>query len=182
MAHVAHIIRRNGPLARVFILAALGCGGANPQPTAAPPAAAEPAQPAAPASLPAAEVAAEPEPAKAAPATPIFSGCVLHAGDAEKRTVRVKRADGGLEPPVVTGKCWFNAECIQQQGRASPGDGNVELQCTGTTCVCEYEPLTPPGPATRVQFELEQACTSAKQAKILLRERCMAGMAFGQGT
>lgn len=106
----------------------------------------------------------------------MFSGCVLHAGDAEKHTTRVKHADGTLEAPVVSGKCWYGAECVQDHARQLPGDGDVGLHCDGKACVCEYRPITPRGPVVRTQFELAEDCTSESQAKRLLRERCMAQM------
>jgi len=38
---------------------------------------------------------------------------------------------GTGKPGAVTSKadCSFNAECIWEQGKASKGDGNVEVEC-----------------------------------------------------
>jgi hypothetical protein len=172
LAHIPNNLRRFAlEVQLALLLFSLGCGHANLQPRSA----------AGPPSDKAVElVVPEQVGATAEPEAPVFSNCVLHAGDAEKHTTRVKRADGSMEGPVVTGKCWYDAECVQDHARETPGDGDVDLHCDGRACVCEYKPLTPAGPVVRKPFELPEDCTSEAQAERLLRERCMANMTFAR--
>jgi hypothetical protein len=107
---------------------------------------------------------------------PIFSGCVVHAGESRVTTHRTKRPGGVLSPPDSSSSCAMNAECIQRHGEATPGDGLVAIECKGKACICTLEPLTPAAKAKKFRVELDAPCATTERARVLLIEQCMRGM------
>jgi hypothetical protein len=110
----------------------------------------------------------------ASPVRPVFANCVLHAGTVDAKTRRQRLPGGAPGPITQEGACSYNAECVARQGESSPGDGLVDMRCSGGECTCRLEPLAPPSPPFELQFAA--ICTSAQQARQLLLERCLEGM------
>jgi len=106
----------------------------------------------------------------------ITAPCVLHAGDSHRHRREVLGPKG--KPGAVTSKadCSFNAECIWEQGKASKGDGNVEVECAERRCTCTRTLLSRSAPATVFTFDLDTPCSTTDEAQRLLQERCMKGM------
>jgi len=148
------------------------CGSQAPAPETPRAAPAETPEPAVEPTLgaPAAPAPSQAEP----PARPAFSNCVLHAGSVEARARRARLPGGAPGAISQEGTCSYNAECVARHGESTPGDGLVDMRCTGGTCSCHLEPLAPPGPPFELQFTA--TCTSAQQAKQLLLEQCLNGM------
>jgi hypothetical protein len=109
-------------------------------------------------------------------AADITAPCVLHAGDSRRHRREVLEPKGKVGSVVETARCSFNAECIWIQGRASPGDGNVELDCVERRCTCRRTPLSASARAPTIRFQLDVPCGTEDQAERLLIERCMAGL------
>lgn len=61
---------------------------------------------------------------------PVFSNCL--PGNANIKTTRHWAASSEAAPSTVTegGSCTIGASCIEQQGRDTPGDGQVSLTCS----------------------------------------------------
>jgi hypothetical protein len=72
--------------------------------------------------------------------------------------------------------CSFNAECIWEQGKASKGDGNVEVECAERRYTCTRTLLSRSAPATVFTFDLDTPCSTTDETQRLLQERCMKGM------
>ncbi len=144
-----------------------GCGNSQPVPVAPAPAEPEPKQP------PPENTAAAGAP-PSSPARPVFSNCVLHAGEAHSKQ---HQSFGPGRQPGATAKeasCSFNAECIARHGEETEGDGFVYLACTEGDCSCRLEPVTPP--ASAVTFEFRASCVTSDDAERLLVEHCLKGM------
>jgi len=107
---------------------------------------------------------------------PISSPCVLHSGQANKRTHRSRLPDGSIGLESVGGSCSADAECIAKKGQQSVGDGFVRLQCSERACTCQLEPLTSRMEPITFTFELEAPCTTCSEAMKLIVQRCMPGM------
>ena len=114
--------------------------------------------------------------ADAGPGAEITAPCVLHAGDSHRHRREVLGPKG--KPGAVTSKadCSFNAECIWEQGKASKGDGNVEVACAERRCTCTRTLLSRSAAATVFTFDLDTPCSTTDEAQRLLQERCMKGM------
>jgi hypothetical protein len=110
------------------------------------------------------------------PGAEITAPCVLHAGDSHRHRREVLGTRG--KPGAVTSKadCSFNAECVWEQGKASQGDGNAEVDCVERRCTCTRTLLSGSAPATVFTFDLKTPCSTADEAQRLLQERCMKGM------
>ena len=109
-------------------------------------------------------------------ATDITAPCVLHAGDSRRHRREVLNPKGKVGSVVKSARCSFNAECIWVQGKASAGDGNVELDCIKRRCTCRRTLLSASVPASTIAFQSEVPCGTADQAERLLIERCMTGL------
>lgn len=113
-----------------------------------------------------------------APARPIFQHCVLHTGETTSHT-RKTILPGGVpagDPPDTLRSCWMNAECVREQGRAAPTDGNVNLECKGTQCVCTLAPLAPGAAPVTFSFAHADPCATPERPTDLLIDQCMRGM------
>jgi len=110
------------------------------------------------------------------PAADITAPCVLHAGDSRRHRREVLKPKGKGGSVVESDRCSFNAECIWIQGVASPGDGNVELDCVARRCTCRRTLLSASMTASTIAFQSEVPCGTADQAERLLIERCMTGL------
>lgn len=107
--------------------------------------------------------------------TPVLSNCVMHAGQSDTSQRREKKAGGELGASrVLAASCSFDAECVARRGESNPGDGFVYLSCTEGHCSCRLEPLLPAGGV--VEWQFESACTTAEEARQLLRDRCLKGI------
>jgi hypothetical protein len=107
---------------------------------------------------------------------PISSPCVLHSGQANKHTHRIRLPDGSVGKESVHGSCSANAECIAKLGSDSVGDGSVRIECSGHSCTCRLEPLASQVEPITSTFELDAPCMTSGGATKLLVERCMSGM------
>jgi hypothetical protein len=67
----------------------------------------------------------------------------------------------------------MDAECVERQGVATPGDRNVEIECRNRTCTCKVQPLAPRAPPTRFRFTIDDPCASTERVQSLLLERCV---------
>lgn len=101
----------------------------------------------------------------AEPARPTFTRCVLHSGGSERKV-----AQG-----VATSTCWFGAECIAHHGDAGPGDGFVDLTCTGADCVCALTPVFSKRPYT-FRVHLPAPCGDTDAARAALLRYCLEGI------
>jgi hypothetical protein len=110
------------------------------------------------------------------PAADITAPCVLHAGDSRRHRREVLKPTGKVGSVVESARCSFNAECIWIQGAASPGDGNVELDCVERRCTCRRTLLSASMTTSTIAFQSEVPCGTADQAERLLIERCMTGL------
>jgi hypothetical protein len=110
---------------------------------------------------------------------PVFSGCVLHAGESSAKGQREKLPGGQLG--AATGSCSYDAECIRERGKSYPGDGLVSLECEAQRCTCTLEPLEPKGKPIVFEVTLDGPCTSTTQARDLIVARCMVGMELASG-
>jgi hypothetical protein len=106
----------------------------------------------------------------------ITAPCVLHAGGSRRHHREVLKPKGKVGTVVESARCSFNAECIWIQGKASPGDGNVELDCVERRCTCRRRLLSGSAVGSTFAFESDLPCATADQAERLLIERCMTGM------
>ncbi len=112
----------------------------------------------------------------AVPHAPISSPCVLHAGQAQKHTRRVRLPGGGVGLESVHGSCSANAECIVKKAQETSGDGFVRLECSERACTCWLEPIASNTAPITSTFELSAPCTTSSEAFNLIVERCMTGM------
>ena len=108
--------------------------------------------------------------------TEITAPCVLHAGDSHRHRREVLGPKGKPGSVTLKADCSFNAECVWEQGKASQGDGNVDVECVERRCICTRTLLSRSAPATVFTFELEAPCSTTEEAQRLLQERCMKGM------
>lgn len=105
---------------------------------------------------------------------PVFSNCRLgsfrfaSAGHDENTTGSPRRS-GTLEP-----SCAINADCIAEQGKTTPGDGTVIMECEGGNCSCRLEALAPP--STVVQFGFVASCSTPEVMQQLIKDHCLIGM------
>jgi hypothetical protein len=101
---------------------------------------------------------------------------VLHAGQGNKHTRRVRSPGDGAGTETVHGSCSANAECIVKKARQTTGDGFVRLECSERACTCRLEPLVSHVQPITSTFGLSAPCTTSSEALKLLVERCMPGM------
>lgn len=106
----------------------------------------------------------------------ILSPCVLHAGDSHSHRRERLGPSGAGGLMATSAECSFNAECVKQQGRRSPGDGSVELDCRDRDCSCSFTSGSSPRNSFKSTFRLATPCDTADMAEHLLRTRCLAGM------
>ena len=107
---------------------------------------------------------------------PPSAGCVVHTGDIrQSSTTRSKPAGEALEPAERSSACSMDAECIQKQGTATPGDRNVAIDCKGKTCTCTQEQLVPRIPRRKFRFAVDAPCASMDRVQSLLLDRCLQG-------
>ena len=105
---------------------------------------------------------------------PAFSNCRLgsfrfaSAGHDENTGAEPRRS-GTSEP-----SCAINADCIGQQGKTTPGDGTVVMECERGECSCRLEALAPP--QRIVEFRFSATCSSPEVMQQLMREHCLIGM------
>ncbi len=114
-----------------------------------------------------------------APAGMITSPCVLHTAQVEVR--RRERGGPGGQPvrSIESARCSIDAECVEEQGKATQGDGLVSLACKQRACRCSIERLgtkVSRGQKRSFRFSIDHLCSEAETAKTLLIERCMPGM------
>jgi hypothetical protein len=106
----------------------------------------------------------------------ITAPCILHAGDSHSHRREVLGPGGKVGQTTSKADCSFNAECVREQGKSSPGDGDVSVDCVDRRCTCTRRPLSRSVPPTVFTFELETPCSSTDVAQQVLQERCMKGM------
>jgi hypothetical protein len=130
----------------------------------------------------AAQLAAEippvrrPATASFATAVRITSPCLLHAGEVDVHR-REQRGPGGQVVRVTeSSSCSMDAECVEEQGKRTQGDGFVALVCKARSCKCSIERAGPPAKKRSLRFSIDDSCTSVEKAKALIVERCMVGM------
>lgn len=114
-----------------------------------------------------------------ATAVKITSPCVLHAAEVDVRRKEERGPGGQLVRVTESARCSINAECVEQQGKPSKGDGFVSLACNGRACRCSVERLGlgASGAQKRsFKFSIDGRCSEADRAKALIVERCMPGM------
>jgi hypothetical protein len=130
--------------------------------------------PVAPSEPPARASVGEPSSPSTPETRPVFSNCRLgsfrfaSAGHDENTTGGSRRS-GTSEP-----SCAINADCIAQQGKTTPGDGTVVMECERGECSCRLEALVPPNAV--VEFHFAATCSSPDVMQQLMREHCLIGM------
>lgn len=110
------------------------------------------------------------------PASEITAPCVLHAGDSRHHHREILKPKGKPGGVVELAECSFSAECIWVQGKASPGDGNVGVECSGRQCTCRQTILARPATPIIFTFAIDTPCSTTEEAQRLLVEHCMKGM------
>ena len=110
----------------------------------------------------------------------ITSPCVLHAGDSYSRRRERLTPSGAGGMLEVEARCWFNAECVVQQGHPSPGDGLVGLECKNQSCTCSFKSSNPVRRSSSFSFRTATPCSTTEVAEDLLRTYCMIGMVLDQ--
>jgi hypothetical protein len=130
------------------------------------------------------QVPSEPRPPKVLPgerssestseARPVFSNCFLGnsrftSSGYEESLGDTRHSSDSSEP-----SCAIGANCIAQQGVATPGDGGVLMTCERGQCSCHLEALTPPH--TVVDFRFAAKCSSPEAMRQLILDHCLAGM------
>jgi hypothetical protein len=76
-------------------------------------------------------------------------------------------------------RCSIDAECIEEQGKSTRGDGFVSLACKQRGCRCSIESLGTKGSRGHKQsfrFSIDALCSDEETAKALIIGRCMSGM------
>ena len=106
---------------------------------------------------------------------PPSAGCVVHAGDIRQSTTRSKPPGGALEAAKSSSACSMDAECVQRQGTATPGDRNVAIDCKGRMCTCTQEQLVPRIPRRKFRFAVDAPCATMERVQSLLLDRCAQG-------
>ena len=86
---------------------------------------------------------------------------------------RSKPVGGAFEPAERSSACSMDAECIQKQGTATPGDRNVAIDCKGKTCTCTQEQLMPRMPRRKFRFAVDAPCASMERVQSLLLDHCV---------
>jgi hypothetical protein len=99
-------------------------------------------------------------------------GCVAHASQAQAIAATRGGPDGAVVQERPIGSCAADAECIQERGATTPGDGFARLSCEGRSCTCSVESLSPDQKKT-FRVELDAPCTTGAQAKAILFDRCL---------
>jgi hypothetical protein len=107
----------------------------------------------------------------APPSGTTVSGCVLDVGGGRKGERTEISKDGVLRIVHEVTRCWLEADCIREQGRNTPGDATVSIDCRGKHCVCTFESFMP---AKRIKFsfDVEEPCDDM-HLKSLLLDRCV---------
>lgn len=100
------------------------------------------------------------------------SGCVLDIGGGRSGSRTEIGSDGVLRVLHPQPRCWFEADCVREQGRDNPGDAMVSIECRGRHCACTFEPLSPRRRTIKFSFEAEDPCDDAR-LKSLLLGRCV---------
>jgi hypothetical protein len=103
----------------------------------------------------------------------LIEGCVVHAGEIRQSSTRVKRRNGTLDRAESSGGCSMDAECVQRQGHATPGDRTVAIDCKGKTCTCTLQELMPRSRPRRFRLALDSPCASIERVQSLLLDRCV---------
>jgi hypothetical protein len=112
----------------------------------------------------------------------ITAPCVLHAGDSHHNRREIRNANGEPGGVVESASCSFNAECVEEVGKVSAGDGDVGIDCTDRRCTCRQTILSSPTTPTTFTFESDAPCSTTEEARRLLVENCMKGMKVEQRT
>ena len=100
------------------------------------------------------------------------AGCVLDSGGGRSGSRTEIGADGVLRIVHPQPRCWFEADCIRERGRDSPGDALVSIECRGRRCACTFESLVPRRQRIKFSFDVEDPCDDAR-LKSLLLGRCV---------
>ena len=110
------------------------------------------------------------------PTADITAPCVLHAGDIHIHRREIMKPNGKPGEMTGTASCSLNAECVWVQGQPSPGDGDVEVECTDRRCTCRRTLLSSRARPSAFAFESDVPCSTTEQAERLLIEHCMKGL------
>lgn len=100
------------------------------------------------------------------------AGCVLDIGGGRSGARTEVGPDGVLKILHLQPHCWFEADCIKERGRDTPGDAMVSIDCRGRHCACTFESQVPRRRTIKFSFDAEDPCDDAR-LKGLLLGRCV---------
>lgn len=103
------------------------------------------------------------------------AGCALDIGGGRSGSRTEIGADGVLRIVHPQTRCWFEADCIRDHARDSPGDALVSIDCRGRHCACTFESLTPRRYPVTFSFDAEDPCQDGRIENLLLGRRVSEG-------
>jgi hypothetical protein len=109
-----------------------------------------------------------------AAARPVFANCRLGTFRFASEGHNEHGSDDRRPSEPSEPSCAINADCIAEQGRTTPGDGAVVMECASGNCSCRLEALA--APKTVFEFDFVASCSTPEVMQQLIRDHCLADM------
>lgn len=101
------------------------------------------------------------------------SDCVVDEGETVRGSRTETDANGKSRSVRKQSHCSLSANCIREQGRETPGDAAVAIDCKGGRCVCVFELFAPHRKRIKFDVTAEDPCEGDDGLKRLLFEHCL---------